>query len=218
LLSHAASPKQDSKQRNDHGQSNERTLRAEQLSDEIKDAFIDALEAWGLIENQLFMIFQFIADYSHIDLAWTAFVEIGSVSAQRQKVRDLAQNLPLKLADMEELDRLLKRLKNLSTKRNALVHGRWAERTVIMLDDATETEEVIEEQWRLYDTRDPMKARPTNYREEDVQRGKSRFSVGDMRRAESEFRQLAKEMFHYMERLMSYASIIRAKRHVAKKL
>jgi hypothetical protein len=195
-----------------------RALRAEQLSTEIKDAFLDALDAWGLVENQLFMIFQFIADYSHLDLAWTAFAEIGSISAQRKKVRNMADSLPLKPTDMTDLDRLLKRLKNLSMKRNALVHGRWAITTAILRDNANDAEEITKEQWRLYDSRDPMNDRPTNHREEDAQRGKTRFSVADMKRAEVEFRQLSKEMLNFMERLMEYASAIRAKRHTSQRL
>jgi hypothetical protein len=130
----------------------------------------------------------------------------------------MADSLPLKPKDMSDLDRLLKRLKNLSMKRNALVHGRWANTTVILCDDATDAEEIAIEQWRLYDPRDPMKARPTNDREEDSQRGKTRFAVSDMKRAEGEFRLLSKDMMHFMERLMEYASAIRAKRHTSQRL
>jgi hypothetical protein len=180
------------------------TLPASELPANLKDAFIDALEAWSSVEWQLFIIYQFLGQPSHLDDAWTRYTALKSLTAQRNAVEGLAEVIVVDATDRAALTVLLTRVKTLSTKRNAIVHGRWVRRNVIVVDDEPGTETC--EYLRRYDPADASRGRPRKHRDEDAVRGKTQFDADDLQRAEKEFRALNYDLFRFMERLMPHVA------------
>jgi hypothetical protein len=176
------------------------TLPASELPANLKDVFVDAIEAWSGIEWQMFMIYQFLAEPGYPDDAWMRFTQLGSLTAQREAVADLADAVVVDEATRAALFALLARVKGLALKRNAVVHGRWARREVIVVDD-DDSESTTFEYLRRHDPADASRGRPRTHRDEDAARGRTQFDADDLRRAEREFKALGYELFRFMERL-----------------
>lgn len=174
-----------------------KSLRASNLPSDLKDAFIDALDAWTHVEHQLFMLFQFLGDTREIDSAWASFCELKSLSRQCVATAELARARIPDEALLNELIRIVDRLRKLARKRNALVHGRWI--AVEIIDGSNRL--IDTEYLRRYDPPDAGSARPKNQLEDDQQREKTRFSTQDMNRSGDHFRKLGRDMLFLMESL-----------------
>lgn len=175
-------------------------IKAADLPTDLLHAFVDALEAWTQVEHDLFMIYQLLAGTTQLDLAWHAFTEMSP----RKQLSETSALIAARVrgeADRDHFARLLKRVRRLATKRNHAVHGHWRRTEVVGARNVHLRFEYI----RVYEGRGLM-ARPTNDREADAMRGRTRFDAQDLRRAEREFRALARDLHMSIEKLMKYVA------------
>lgn len=168
---------------------------AKDLPFDLKDAFIDALDAWTQVEHQLFMLYQFLSAPRAIDVAWAAFCEMKSLTRQCDATGQLARERIADETISRDCMRIIERIRKLARKRNALVHGRWM--TMEIVDGSDRLADI--EYLRRYDPPDAATARPTNYMQEDQNKGKTRFYTQDMNRMVDHFRKLAQDMLFLME-------------------
>lgn len=173
-------------------------VKATDLPTDLLHAFVDALEAWTRVEHDLFMIYQLLAGTTQLDRAWHTFTGMSP----RQQLSETSALIAAKVrdeADRNHFARLLKRVRRLSIKRNHAVHGHWRQTEVVGAGNRHLRFEYI----RVYEGRGLM-ARPTNDREADAMRGRTRFDAQDLQRAEREFKELARDLHMSIERLTKY--------------
>jgi len=175
------------------------------LPPDLKDAFIDALDAWWQVEHQLFMLFQFLSGPREMDAAWASFCDMKSVSRQCEVTAELAKARIPDDALLRDFVRIIERLRKLAKRRNALVHGRW-----MAVEIVDESDKLIDVEFlRRYDPPDAGAARPKNHLDADRQKEKTRFSLHDMNRSADHFRQLARDMIFLMEAVAKQYSRLR---------
>lgn len=175
-------------------------IKAAELPPSLVHAFIDALEAWHLVERDLFMIYQLLKHTRDIDGAWHEFTELST----GKQVEETLQLIASKVTgddDRLHLERVLGRVRRQATKRNHFVHGRWHRIEVVDGRDVHLGYEYI----RLYEGRG-LSGRPTNHREADAMRGRTRFDAQDLQRAEREFRELARDLHAAIQQLTKYVA------------
>ena len=173
-------------------------IRAAELPENLIHAFVDALEAWTVLEHDLFMIYQLVKGGGNLDELWQAFTDL-SPRQQREEILKLAAARIKGEADRNHLEKLLRRVGRLAEKRNHIVHGRW-HRIEIMEGRRSVGFEYV----RIYEGRSVGVSRPTTHAEADAMRGRSRFDEPDLRRAEREFRELTRDLHHSIEKLIKY--------------
>lgn len=168
-------------------------IKASDLPPPLIHGFIDALEAWGLLEHELFMTWQFLNRTTDLAAAWENF---SRMSTERQRT----QTIKLVEAHLEatkfapEMPNVFERLEALTKTRDRIVHGRWHK------IHGRESEYI-----RLYDARGEP-ARPANSIEEQPMLGRSRFYEDQLREAESQFRLAARDLHMSMAGMISWRS------------
>jgi hypothetical protein len=161
-------------------------IKASDLPASVTHAFLDALEAWGLLEHELFMTWQLLMRSTDLEAAWQEFTT-KSTGQQRESTLRLVR------ADLEQRDtqaampEVYGRLEAVTDIRNRLVHGRWH----AIHEAGGEVVEYI----RIYDARGVW-ARPNDTNEEQAMLGRSRFYEADLREAECQFRAAARDLSH----------------------
>lgn len=167
-------------------------VKADELPADLISAFVDALEAWTLVEHDHFMIHQFLTRPATLDEGWEAFTEM-SPREQRQATTELMDRFAHNAETRDRWFKLCKRIKGLARKRNRLVHGTWR-RVELVSGSRTTGFEYL----RIYEGRGAGVSRPTNQREADAELGSTRFYTKELRAAEREFVQLAKDLHWFM--------------------
>src|SRR5688572_8353321 len=105
-------------------------VKAEELPADLISAFVDALEAWTLVEHDHFMIHQFLARPTTLDEGWETFTEL-SPREQRHSTTEMVDRFVRDQHAREHWAKLCKRIKGLAQKRNRLVHGKWRKVEVV---------------------------------------------------------------------------------------
>lgn len=162
-------------------------IRASALPADIVLAFVDAIEAWSYAEHDLFMLWQLLNRTSNLGAAWAQFSD-WNPSRQRQETEKAIEARITVPEIRESLIGTIERMRELSEKRNRMVHGRWQSQNVMEGSKRAGVEFL-----RIYDARDEP-ARPADEAEEHAMLGRSRFYAADLRIAEEEFRALAREL------------------------
>lgn len=159
-------------------------------------AFAEAIDGWGTVEWELMISFNLIAKINDLNMTWAVFNSAGSVRAQLDMM-DGAAEVSLPANVVKTVRTLTKRTRKLSSKRNAIVHGKWRTRhegpwdnsRVIMFRDFT---------------REPFGSKPQNVREDAQLHGRVRFYLADLIRANLEFRTLALDLLNHRPELLGF--------------
>ena len=150
-------------------------------------AFVDAIEAWSHAEHDLFMLWQLLNRTRNLGAAWAQYSD-WSPSRQRQETEKAIEAIVTVPAIRESLIGTIERMRELSDRRNRIVHGRWQSQNIMEGGKHAGVEYL-----RIYDARDEP-ARPADAAEEAAMLGRSRFYTAELRIAEQEFRALAREL------------------------
>lgn len=133
------------------------------------------------------MLWQLLNRTSNLGAAWAQFSD-WNPSRQRQETEKAIEARITVPEIRESLIGTIERMRELSEKRNRMVHGRWQSQNVMEGSKRAGVEFL-----RIYDARDEP-ARPADEAEEHAMLGRSRFYAADLRIAEEEFRALAREL------------------------
>lgn len=175
-------------------------IRAADLPTDLIHAFVDALEAWTLVEHDHFMLFQFLDRRATDDALWQEFTEMNP-RQQRKALTKLVAERVADEGDREHMRALIERISRLAIKRNRIVHGRW-HRIELMRGNHPAGYKFL----RLYEGRELGVSRPTTADQEQTMRGCSRFYTDDLRQVEAEMRDLARDLHRAIERLIPYVA------------
>jgi hypothetical protein len=171
-------------------------IRAADLPRPLADAFLDALEAWGELEHELFMTWQFLKRSPNLQDAWDEFSR-KSTEQQRKSTRRLACDNLSRVDPNRSLPHVFDRLPHLTKIRDRIIHGRWHEIEVVSGD-----RKVTSEYLRIYEARGEF-ARPQDEAEERNMLGRSRFYVKELRAAQHQFLIGARELHTVRATLIS---------------
>lgn len=173
-------------------------IKASKLPKEILFAFADAIEAWSTAEHELFMLWQLLNRRTDIDAAWAVFSD-WNPSRQRQETEKTIADRVADVDARSDLLDIIERMRALADKRNRIVHGRWG-----VLNVWEGSKHAGLEYIRVYDARGEP-ARPKDEAEEAQMLGRTRFYSRELRRAEAEFGQIAREIHLGKVRVLRFA-------------
>ncbi len=161
-------------------------IRASELPAPLVYAFVDALDAWGQLERELFMTWQFLRRAPDFDAAWEEFSRLSTSEQRKSTIKPVDKYLGTKGKGRRPTD-VFERLVELTKMRDRIVHGRWQK-----VEDE-DGQELDPEYVRLYDARGEP-ARPRNTDEEKQMLGRSRFYEPELREAQRQFLDAARSL------------------------
>lgn len=152
-------------------------------------AFVDALEAWGRLERELFMTWQLLNGSPDIGAAWNEFCG-ESTSGQRKMTVRVVKEFRTKTDFASRIPEVFDRLVELTRTRDRIVHGRWHSIELVVGGRPAGAEYI-----RLYDARNEPSL-PVDTDAEQRMLRQSRFYEAELRDAERQFRDAARDIHH----------------------